>query len=138
MSFSFRSLAKDPEDLAHVLSLLLEVFELPEGHLKLACSDFGGILCLISGEASMVQDIPDDIQQESHVLLCGILRVVLSVRIQVVLRILIEGSQQESQPEQVLFTQVEVLVTQALVDEGAYTQRRVSLKPHTQSETYLG
>lgn len=52
--------------------------------------------------------------------------------------VLIEGSQQETQPEQVLFTEVQVLVAEALVDEGAYTQRRVSLKPHTQSETYLG
>ena len=125
LSFSFRSLAKDPEDLAHVLSLLLEVFELPEGHLELACGDFGGILCLIPGEASVVEDISNDVEEEGHVLLSGIFRVVvLGIRVQVVLRVLIEGCKQETQPEQVLFTEVQVLVAQALVDEGAYTQRR--------------
>ena len=59
--YSQAPLAKDPEDLAHILCLLLEVFESPEGHLKLAGSDLAGILCLISCESSVVEDISNDV-----------------------------------------------------------------------------
>jgi hypothetical protein len=54
------------------------------------------------------------------------------------LRVLEEGLQEEAHLEKVLLTQIQVLATQTRVDEGAYTKTRVSLKPQTDSETYLG